>query len=71
MTEVWVICDVQTETCGHGSTAKIAKIKTVSAYGGAFLPAFPTKEKADAYISALPFPDGSVAIRLDVLDATS
>ena len=49
--KIWVLVYMQNKTVGHGTTAEVAELGSKSAYGFDPLPAFKSREAADAYIA--------------------
>lgn len=49
--KIWVLVNIHDKTVGHGTTAKVAELGSKSAYGFDPLPAFKSREAAEAYIS--------------------
>ena len=49
--KIWVLVYMQNKTVGHGTTADVAELGSKSAYGFDPLPAFKSREAADAYIA--------------------
>jgi hypothetical protein len=49
--KIWVLVNLHDKTVGHGTTAGVAELGSKSAYGFDPLPAFKTREAAEAYIA--------------------
>lgn len=49
--KIWVLANIHDKTVGHGTTADVAELGSKSAYGFDPLPAFKSREAAEAYIA--------------------
>ena len=49
--KIWVLVNIQNKVVGHGTTAEVAELGSKSAYGFDPIPAFKSREAAEAYIS--------------------
>lgn len=49
--KIWVLVNIQNKTVGHGTTAEVGELGSKSAYGFDPIPAFKSREAAEAYIS--------------------